>query len=144
MQAKRWLIDTPLPPFSWFNSVVEHCLLLTSNYSPIRNSSRSNFQKTIFLSVLRAWITALLSLKRLSCMAGTERFRKETESKHLCASNVISVYLRQTNEQHGSSSVPRVADVQKNNLKKLQVISKTYSCRIQSVLPFLEPTAGQL
>lgn len=89
MRAKRRLIDTPLasralsppppppavslsstPTLSGLSSVVEHCLSLTANYSPTPNSSRSNFQNTVFLTVLRARIVAHLFLSRQSCRTG--------------------------------------------------------------------------
>ena len=136
MRAKRRLIDTPPAPLSLslsppplsvslarspspsagFSSVVEHCFPLTSNYSPALNSSRSNFRKTIFLTVLRARIAAHLFLREaepqdwntgVERRQGKKREREKKKKKQdktkttkhlnvsrLCASNTINVCFR--------------------------------------------------
>lgn len=108
MRAKRRLIDTPLaspaltppppavslsstPTLSGLSSVVEHCLSLTANYSPTPNSSRSNFQNTVFLTVLRARIVAHLFLSRQSCRTGTQE-KKINTSHRIFVFPILSMF----------------------------------------------------
>lgn len=84
MRAKRWLIDTLL--------VLSLCLarslslqvqlcrgaLLSIDLQLLTHSEffKVQFSKTIFLTVLRAWITAHLFLRRRSCRTGTQKLSK--------------------------------------------------------------------
>lgn len=80
--------------------------------------------------MLSARIAALLSVKRLSSMTGTERLRKEKESQHLCGSNVINVYLRQTYKQLCSRSGHTKVHYKETASDLFFYFFEMYSCRI--------------
>lgn len=114
MRAKRRLIDThSLSCFLCLSLSLSFWVrlcrraLLSADLQLLIHSEffKVQFSKTVFLTVLRAWIAAHLLLRSLSCRTGTQRSSKGTWMRSIFVLPILSMFAsdKLTNYSHSHS-----------------------------------------